>query len=181
MKTLREYIDQLDEISRRDFLKGAGATAGLAAMGASQPAMSEENYGQIVYDMLWLYEICKGDNWNSTGQYRNFCPQVKNSVQKFASRNDMGPMGKTSGKLLLNSWYKKVISDMQSIQQSAPGTDGLIALGSARQRYINNAKEIIRSFNSLLEFNESVVQEEELDENGNPDAVARILELSKNK
>jgi hypothetical protein len=34
MKTLREYIDQLDEISRRDFLKGAGATAGLAAMGA---------------------------------------------------------------------------------------------------------------------------------------------------
>jgi hypothetical protein len=34
MKTLREYIDQLDEISRRDFLKGAGATAGLAAVGA---------------------------------------------------------------------------------------------------------------------------------------------------
>jgi hypothetical protein len=34
MKTLREYIDQLDEISRRDFLKGAGATAGLAATDA---------------------------------------------------------------------------------------------------------------------------------------------------
>lgn len=30
MKTLREYIDQLDEISRRDFLKTAGA-AGLSA------------------------------------------------------------------------------------------------------------------------------------------------------
>ena len=36
MKTLREYIDQLDEISRRDFLKGAGAAAGLAATGGSQ-------------------------------------------------------------------------------------------------------------------------------------------------
>jgi hypothetical protein len=36
MKTLREYIDMLDEISRRDFLKGAAATAGLAAMGARQ-------------------------------------------------------------------------------------------------------------------------------------------------
>jgi hypothetical protein len=38
MKTLREYIDQLDEISRRDFLKGAGATAGLAAMGDPKDA-----------------------------------------------------------------------------------------------------------------------------------------------
>ena len=34
MKTLREYLDQLDEISRRDFLKGAGAVAGLAATDA---------------------------------------------------------------------------------------------------------------------------------------------------
>ena len=33
MKTLREYIDQLDEISRRDFLKGAGAAAIGAAGG----------------------------------------------------------------------------------------------------------------------------------------------------
>jgi hypothetical protein len=42
MKTLREYIDQLDEISRRDFLKGAGATAGLAAMGAPKTANAQE-------------------------------------------------------------------------------------------------------------------------------------------
>jgi hypothetical protein len=40
MKTLREYIDQLDEISRRDFLKGAGATAGLAALGNVQAQQS---------------------------------------------------------------------------------------------------------------------------------------------
>ena len=32
MKTLREYLDQLDEISRRDFLKGAGAAAGIYAV-----------------------------------------------------------------------------------------------------------------------------------------------------
>jgi hypothetical protein len=36
MKTIREYIDQLNEINRRDFIKGAGATAGLAAMGSAQ-------------------------------------------------------------------------------------------------------------------------------------------------
>ena len=38
MKTLREYIDQLDEISRRDFIKGTAATAGLAAVGTSKDA-----------------------------------------------------------------------------------------------------------------------------------------------
>jgi hypothetical protein len=41
MKTLREYLDQLDEISRRDFLKGAGATAGLAAVGAPKDAKAD--------------------------------------------------------------------------------------------------------------------------------------------
>jgi anaerobic selenocysteine-containing dehydrogenase len=40
MKTLREYIDQLDEISRRDFLKGAGATVGATALGAPKDAKS---------------------------------------------------------------------------------------------------------------------------------------------
>ena len=35
MKTLREFIDQLDEISRRDFLKVAGAAASLAAVSKS--------------------------------------------------------------------------------------------------------------------------------------------------
>ena len=50
MKTLREYIDQLDEISRRDFLKGAGATAGLAAIGAPKDAKAE-----------WLPPVTKTD------------------------------------------------------------------------------------------------------------------------
>jgi hypothetical protein len=36
MKTLREMMDQLDEISRRDFIRGAGAAAGLSAMGQAQ-------------------------------------------------------------------------------------------------------------------------------------------------
>jgi hypothetical protein len=48
MKTLREYLDQLDEISRRDFLKGAGATAGLAAVGAPKDAEAQTtNYVQL--------------------------------------------------------------------------------------------------------------------------------------
>lgn len=36
MKPIREYINQLDEISRRDFLKGAGVATGLVATGGAQ-------------------------------------------------------------------------------------------------------------------------------------------------
>ena len=42
MKTLREYIEILDEISRRDFLKGVGATAGLAATGGVKAVTDAE-------------------------------------------------------------------------------------------------------------------------------------------
>jgi colicin import membrane protein len=54
MKTLREYIDQLDEISRRDFLKGAGATAGLAAMGnvKGQVTPAPSNYAEKVQNKI---------------------------------------------------------------------------------------------------------------------------------
>jgi len=38
MKTLREYVDQLDEISRRDFLKGTGAAVAAAALGTPKDA-----------------------------------------------------------------------------------------------------------------------------------------------
>lgn len=38
MKTLREYIDQLDEISGRDALKYAAATAAGAALGSTAKA-----------------------------------------------------------------------------------------------------------------------------------------------
>lgn len=41
MKTLREYIDRLDEISRRDFLKTAGAAAVGAAIGSPKDTEAE--------------------------------------------------------------------------------------------------------------------------------------------
>jgi hypothetical protein len=46
MKTLREYIDILDEISRRDFLKGAGAGAIAGALG-SQALQSTNKQNQL--------------------------------------------------------------------------------------------------------------------------------------
>jgi TonB family protein len=44
---IREMLDRLDEISRRDFLKGVGATAGLVALGAPQKAFGQETVGSF--------------------------------------------------------------------------------------------------------------------------------------
>jgi len=45
MKTLREYIEILDEISRRDFLRGAGAALGSVVLGAPTGAFGQETPG----------------------------------------------------------------------------------------------------------------------------------------
>jgi hypothetical protein len=52
MKTLREYIDQLDEISRRDFLKGAGAAAVGAAIGQPKDAEAEWTQPFVSVDQM---------------------------------------------------------------------------------------------------------------------------------
>jgi hypothetical protein len=63
MKTLREYIDQLDEISRRDLLRGAGATAGLAVTDAiSAPFKHITHIDQMTNEPTGKYTIVKSDN-----------------------------------------------------------------------------------------------------------------------
>ena len=49
MKTLREFIDQLDEISRRDFVKGAGAAA-LGAVASTKSDKAQAEYTLSDYD-----------------------------------------------------------------------------------------------------------------------------------
>jgi hypothetical protein len=51
MKTIRETIDQLDEISRRDLLKGAGAAALGAAGGLGGKAAYDANKANGAYDI----------------------------------------------------------------------------------------------------------------------------------
>jgi hypothetical protein len=70
MKTLREYIDILDEISRRDFLKGAGAaTLGTVLSSISMPqAFAKYNLSQDDWEvfsaaasMIYFAAIGKGN------------------------------------------------------------------------------------------------------------------------
>lgn len=62
MKTLREYIDQLDEISRRDAIKYAGATAAGAALGQPKDAKA---------DRAWSTDAIS-DKWRAAMTSENF-------------------------------------------------------------------------------------------------------------
>ena len=77
MKTLREYIDQLDEISRRDFLKGAGVAAVAGAVGTGAymnrgkgaSGNFEGDDGIYVDQLLDVRLACKADKLFKTNQF----------------------------------------------------------------------------------------------------------------
>ena len=62
MKTLREYIDQLDEISRRDFLRGAGAAALGGAIGYKMQSQTSSKFDKNP-KVVWLigYTVAAAD------------------------------------------------------------------------------------------------------------------------
>jgi len=72
-----EFIKEA-ELSRRGFLKGAGAAA-LAGAASNAKALTD-NEAEIVYDALMLYYFCKYDTPNAPS-----CKNVISSVHKFAS------------------------------------------------------------------------------------------------
>ena len=53
MKTLRTMLDRLDEISRRDFIKGVGATAGLATIGQPRAQTNPE----FTFGVFYCYAL----------------------------------------------------------------------------------------------------------------------------
>jgi len=146
--------DDLDEIDRRGFLKGAGAAAaGVAGLGATKNAKAEE-FGTAIQRMLMLHYICKDPDAISRDPSikHTVCPRVDSSLKKFASRNDVGPRGKTSGKIILNSWYpdvKKQLDDMKL--DDANGTP-YNKYGPLVDSFIRAANVIISDFESLNEF-----------------------------
>ena len=68
---------------------------------------------------------------------------------KFASRNDMGPTGKTNGRIILNSYYPNIKQRMDEIKYSDNTLD-------AYYQYITTispqASKTISDFESLMEF-----------------------------
>jgi hypothetical protein len=165
MKTLREYIDQLDEISRRDFLKGAGATAGLAAMGAAAPAKATDftsypRYGEygdprgptrhIINDVLVLYYYLK--------LYRPNDPliqEIQNAIQNFFKSNP-------ENKDFVKTSWAEIGPNFAQFQKDNPD-----AYAKRGKEFFSTARQILAKFNNLSEFNENI----------SLDSVSRIQEL----
>lgn len=83
MKTLREYMDQLDEISRRDALKYAGATAAGAALSKLSPAQAQSASLISRYAADLAVKTVLGRLHQDTGHdLRNY---INENVYKFVS------------------------------------------------------------------------------------------------
>ena len=72
---IREMLDRLDEISRRDFLKGAGATAGLAAMGAPKGAQAQEVVKWANYARQLALDSVRVSSNDPSGDLRSWVAQ----------------------------------------------------------------------------------------------------------
>jgi hypothetical protein len=83
MKTLRETLDQLDEISRRDLLKGAGATAIAGAIPLGANAQSPDYVQLANYAVQKANEIITGYSSVMTAERRSyFANYTRESVYK---------------------------------------------------------------------------------------------------
>jgi hypothetical protein len=188
MKTIREYIDHLDEISRRDFIKGAGATAGLAAMGSAQADWQKQ--ADIPY-------VGPKGTGTAVQNYRNTSTDgsavltlYKNQVQSMGITNKAGkwspkseePMGAV--KIDNNPAFKIEFMIMGNPAIASIRAPGGVSGDAASQKIVSsivNAKERVAIDTSslgggIVQFRAGTVSEDaELDE-AIDDAVQRVLE-----
>ena len=138
----------LEEIDRRGFLKGAGAAAVAGAAGGAKAAQDIGEEGQRkVMDMMGLWYACQNYTNTKYTVSPDICQNAKQSINKFI-RNFAG------GKEYLNGWY----ATMHDFEKQEIAKGKLSALTSNVLRDPNYAKQIIRNFDSLSAFDESVNQ-----------------------
>ena len=86
MKTLREYVDQLDEISRRDALKYAGATAAGAALGGAgmQQYAKRSDYQSIPEDpqIYFLISYITEYSMYPTSEFGDNLNQIQETIRQ---------------------------------------------------------------------------------------------------
>jgi hypothetical protein len=202
MKTLREYIDQLDEISRRDFLKGAGATAGLAAMGAAKDAKADWNISSIddplTGEKRVLFRNASNENpkveltiseWENVGWQVNISPvplpeprtgnaKIGRIVVKYS------PFRMLIGKQLYNNLNGGLFASSNGIGMILSLRSGLNSELFPVFSKAFLSKELIKieisDANRIYSFNGRDATNEEINKTIEDD-LARILEISKYK
>ena len=128
MKTLREYIDQLDEISRRGFLKGAGVAAVAGAAGGANASQTRNRIayltGFLSHFGYWIESLKGKDEWikylqvykksSSTREEHNFFFEGQDDGKRVAENNraafdsimakyGKGPMGEFNPQRVLKA------------------------------------------------------------------------------
>jgi TonB family protein len=170
MKTLREYIEILDEISRRDFLKGAGAALGSVVLGAPKGAFGQETPGSYGPAQVDVGKLVVDQQPDANAYYPSFSKRA-GEQGTVVVRMNIDDSGTVENVQLLQS------SKFVNLDRAA----GEIAKRYHFKPYLINGVPSRVSTNVLIKFTlpeTGKTNEEELDENSE-DAVARILELSK--
>ena len=208
MKTIREYIDQLDEISRRDFLKGAGATAGLAAIGAPNDAKADWEKLSPITDKMTDEVTNRFVNVSNDGtatlkyfhtagakfQDRSLTLKRNNGIW----RQPPGSNGSAYGRLRVDNlppfdisfgWMedlqtRRVVLDTVSIHQAGnqpfgTGYEAMInSLLQAKQRILIDTSAM---GGDILEFRPNLREDNESLEETSEDPISKIDALFRNK
>lgn len=172
MKTLRETLDQLDEISRRGFLKGAGAAAVAGSANATDFTTLPNNdvpfdrakerlrTRYIVDDVLVLYYFLK--------KYKPNDPLIKEIQAEIKTFLKNHPENKDN----VNRSWATMNNTFTQFQNDNPQS-----YERRMQEVFSNAKEIITQLKNLSEFNEN--RQQGVAEEITPEALAKIDKLSR--
>ena len=172
MKTLRETLDQLDEISRRGFLKGAGAAAMAGGANATDfttipnndvpfdRAKEKLRTRYIVDDVLVLYYFLK--------KYKPNDPLIKEIQTEIKTFLQNHPENRDN---VNRSWATMDNTFTQFYNENPRGYERRM------QEVFTNAKGIITQFKNLSEFNES--DQQGVAEEATPEAIAKIDKLNR--
>jgi hypothetical protein len=194
MKTIREYIDQLDEINRRDFIKGAGATAGLAAMGQAKadwqkqadiPYVGPKDTGTAVQNykntstdgsaILTLYQTAQVQSMGITNKAGKWSP--KSGEPMGAVKIDNNPAFKIEFMIMGNPAIASIRAP-GGVSGDAASQKIVSSIVNARERVAIDTTSL---GGGIVQFRAGNVSEDaELDE-AIDDAVQRVEELFKDK
>lgn len=175
MKTLREYIDILDEISRRDALKYAGATAAGAALGGGA-GFYKGAEGQVdknvAYDVgfLWGFTAAASENLKKerVGKTSQILIDMNTQVKDLIKR--------VGSDIQKNPWYSYGYSAGIKHFHSRVGlTGGDQVLKDMFDTLLDRARQ------SSYGQPQKIFKEEELEETTEEDPIAKIDQLFKNK
>ena len=198
MKTLREYMDKLDEISRRDFLKGAGAAAIAGAAGGAKADWEKDDVTDRMSDEV-------------TKRYKNVSTNGEATLQYFPKDGQLtllrsGGYWKPSDGIGQTPDFGRIRIDNHPVRNirfmyvrgpanmvSIVGMEGsfgrwasadfhtmLKELLNAQSRILIDTSNI---GGDILQFNPNVKEnlEQEVAEQVGPDAVQKVEDLFRNK